>query len=284
MKIKYFYRIFFVFFGLICYFEPSVVYSAQLSEEDLQEIQEIKAHNQQQAKNRVSLDKYYKKNPNSMTPQSEEYWDLAWHARLADYGDEESQYVIARAYDLGQEVDQNPRKAVAFYQKAGDQGHIDACMRLGEIYTENKYVKRDDEKALYWYTKAGKNGYAQAQLKVSEIYKNRGDYVSAVLWREAGLRQLFPKAENLEAHDPELSQLKRLAGIQKRMNARGVKKNVLHENCLKPFRSKKLYAKQTIITNRYQQSAEQKKLNRDGKMGQTDMGNMLGNQKYKGNK
>lgn len=265
-------------------FEPSVASSAQLSEEDLQEIQEIKAHNKQQAKNRVSLDKYYQKNPNSMTPQSEEYWDLAWHARLADYGDEESQYVIARAYDLGQEVDQNPRKAVAFYQKAGDQGHIDACMRLGEIYTENKYVKRDDEKALYWYTKAGKSGYVQAQLKVSEIYKNRGDYVSAVLWREAGLRQLFPKADSLEAHDPELSQLKRLAVIQKRMNARGVKRNVLHENCLKPFRAKKLYAKQTVLANQYPQSATRKSFNHVSEVGQEETVKAVGNQKDKGNK
>ena len=219
---------------------PVISVAAELDEEDLAEIRKIQEHNKKQEQNRVSLNKYQKENPNSMTAQPDEYWDLAWHARLADYGDEKSQYVIARAYDIGQQVDQNPRKAVAFYKKAGDQGHVDACMRLGEIYTENKYVQRDDDKALYWYTKAGKNGYVQAQLKVSEIYKARGDYISAVLWRETGLKQLFPQAKDLANHDPELDELRRLANIQKKMNNRGVHKTILHENYLDSFQATQL--------------------------------------------
>ncbi len=245
MKIKYFYPIFVVFFGTVFISVPSISYGAELDEEDKAEIKAIQEHNKKQEMNRVSLDKYQKENPNSMTAQPDEYWDLAWHARLADYGDEESQYIIARAYDTGNQVDQNPKKAVAFYQKAGDQGHIDACMRLGEIYTENKYVKSDSDKALYWYTKAGKNGYVQAQLKVSELYKSKGDYVAAVLWREAGLKQLFPKANDLAEHAPELVELRRLAAIQKKMNARGVKNAVLHENCLTSYRAKRIKVKKT---------------------------------------
>ncbi len=241
MKKKYFCDIVFIFFGILVFGMPVLAYESKLSQEDLAKIQEIKAHNKQQMEQRLTLDKYQKQHPNTMTPQPEEYWDLAWHARLADYGDEESQFVIARAYDKGQQVDQNPKKAIAFYEKAADQGHIDACMRLGEIYAENKWVKKDDEKSLYWYAKAAKNGYVQAQLKVSEIYKRKGDYLLAVLYLETGLKQLFPQAENVDSYAPDLVELKRLAKIQKKMNERGVHKTVLHENGLTAFKSKRLH-------------------------------------------
>ncbi len=240
MKIKYFYQIGLVFFGIATFVVPNYSFAAALDKEDLAEIQKIKEHNKKQEKNRVSLDKFQKENPNSMTARSEEYWDLAWHARLADYGDEESQFVIAQAYDTGHEVDQNPKKAVAFYEKAGDQGHIDACMRLGEIYRENKWLKKDDEKSLYWYSKAAKAGYVQAQLKVSELYKEKGDYEAAVKWLETGLKQLFPDVTDLTMASPELVELRRLAVIQRKMNARGVQKNVLHENCFTSFEPRHL--------------------------------------------
>ncbi len=246
MKIKYFYPIGFIFFGMTVIVVPNDGFTASLDKEDLAEIYKIKEHNKQQEKNRVSLDKFQKENPNSMTARSEEYWDLAWHARLADYGDPESQFVIAKAYDIGKEVDQNPKKAVVFYEKAGDQGHIDACMRLGEIYRENKWIKRDDEKSLYWYSKAAKAGYVQAQLKVSELYKEQGNYDVAVQWLESGLKQLFPESNDFTKSSPELTELRRLAAIQQKMNKRGVFKTVLHENCLSSFEPRQLKPKQQI--------------------------------------
>lgn len=243
MKKKYFYSIVFIFFGMLLFDIPVLSYESKLSKEDLAEIQKIKKHNKQQLEQQMTLERYQKEHPNSMTPQPEEYWDLAWHARLADYGDEESQFVIARAYDKGQQVDQNPKKAIAFYEKAADQGHIDACMRLGEIYSENKWVKKDEEKSLYWYAKAAKNGYVQAQLKVSEICKEKGDYVLAVLYLETGLKQLFPQADKLETYAPDLVELKRLAQMQKKMNDRGVYRFVLHESGLSSFQSRQLQQK-----------------------------------------
>ncbi len=238
MKIKYFYPIGLIFFGVMIMFTPICGNAAKLSKEDLAEIQKIKEHNARQKKNHVSIEEYHKKNSQLKTIKSEDYWDLAWHARLADYGDEESQYVIARAYDEGKEVAPNPKKAVAFYEKSCDQGHVDACMRLGEVYRENKWLQRDDEKSLYWYTKAAETDYVQAQLKVSELYKEQGDYISAVKWLETGLKQLFPNVTNLAETSPELIALRELADLQKKMNERGVHKNVLHESCLTSFDSR----------------------------------------------
>lgn len=232
---KYFYRLGLIFLCAVLSGHAVTAVAAPLDEADLAAIQKIKEHNKRQEKNRVSLDKYHQENPNSMTPQPDEYWDMAWHARLADYGDEESQYVIAKAYDKGIQVDQNPKKAVAFYEKACDQEHIDSCMRLGEIYLENKWVKEDKEKSLYWYTKAGKAGYVQAQLKVSELYKEKGDYIAAIKWLESGLKKLFPESENLEQASPELTELRRLATVQARVNKWGVQKNILHESVLTSF-------------------------------------------------
>ena len=240
MKKKLFYFSLPLFF-LVCILGTGLhVYCAELSAEDKAEIVAIEKHNKEQEKNKLTLEKFYKENPNSMTPQDDDYWDLAWHARLADYGDKDSQYVVAQAYEQGRDVDANPRKAVAFYERSCDQDHIDACMRLGEIYTENKWVKPDREKALYWYVRAAKSNYTPAQFKVSQLYEEQGDYRAAIQWLEQALKTLFPKAKDLADHSPKWEKLHKQAVLQKKMNDRGIYHLVLHESCLLPLKPKQV--------------------------------------------
>ena len=127
------------------------------------------------------------------------YWDLAWHGRVASYGDPDSQFFVAQVYEQGQLVPQNIPKAIDYYKKAAAQGHI------GSIYQLAKLIPSESEK---WYKLAADLGDSQAQLKLSKIYEEKGDIENAVSYLERALKNLFPNSSDLTAVSPDLKRLK----------------------------------------------------------------------------
>ena len=148
-------------------------------------------------------------NPVANMIKDDDYWDLAWHAKVADYGDMNSQFVLAEAYELGKNTKPNPKKSLAYYKKAAQQGHFEACMRLGRIYTENKWVQEDVEQAQFWYEQAAKNGYVPAQMKLSDMkwHQKNPDYEGAYYWLALATKQMFPHEVDLESRSPQLIEL-----------------------------------------------------------------------------
>ena len=148
-------------------------------------------------------------NPVANIVKDDDYWDLAWHAKVADYGDMHSQFVLAEAYEFGKNTKPNPKKSLAYYKKAAQQGHFEACMRLGKIYTENKWVKEDLEQAEFWYEQAAKNGYVPAQMKLSDMmwHKKNPNYEMAYYWLAQATKQMFPHEVDLESRSPQLVEL-----------------------------------------------------------------------------
>lgn len=207
LKKKLFYFWIGCFFCLIICQATAVNYDKKTYDAMEQRMAELEEHNRMQQKNHLKLEDYQKEHSDLLEAKKEEYWDLAWHARLADYGDPESQFIIADAYEYGKSVEEDPKKALSFYKRAAEQGHIESCMRLGRIYTENKWIQIDEEKALYWYRKAAERGYTQACFKISEIYEAEGKYEESYKWLEFALKQVFPKTENLETRSRKLKQL-----------------------------------------------------------------------------
>lgn len=171
------------------------------------EIQKIREYNKKQLENRQFILDYQKKNPIPQEAKDEAYWDLAFHARLADYGDKDSQYIIAKAYETGEYTAINLKKSLHFYKKAAEQGHIEASMRLGRIYTENKWVQKDSEKALYYYMKAAQKDYAPAQMKVALVYEEKQDYQKAYDWFLKAMVQIFPYDKDLQNRSKDLKRL-----------------------------------------------------------------------------
>ncbi len=206
MKKKLFYCVsvcFFLFLG-----GQGTVQGAPLSEAQRAEIAQIQAHNQAQLNNRKFLRAYQKETSDKISPKDDGYWEMAFHAKLADYGDKDSQYIIAKAYEKGQYTAQNLKKAVAFYKKSAEQGHIESAMRLGQIYQANEWLKKDDEKALYYYLKAAQNGYAPAQMKVAQMYEANQEYQQAFDWFSKAVGQMYPAERDLISKSPDLERLK----------------------------------------------------------------------------
>lgn len=156
-----------------------------------------------------TIEMFNEMNPMAEEKKNEDYWDLAWHAKVADYGDKNSQFLMAQAYEFGKEVEPNSRKALEFYKRAAQQNHFEACMRLGQIYTEQKWVKADTEQALFWYKRAASRGYIPAQLKLSDLYaeQENQNYVEAYYWLAQATRQMFPLETQWEEKAPRLKEL-----------------------------------------------------------------------------
>lgn len=202
MKNKLFYCFIVLFFSCNCYCEEQRV--VKLTQE---EIAKVEAYNLEQQKNIQYLQEYQKKHSDLVDPQEDGYWNLAWHAKFADYGDKDSQFIVARAYEIGEYTEVNLKKSLAFYKKAAENGHIDAAMKLGKIYLENEWVQKDVEKALYYYLKAAQLNYTPAQMKVAELYEENYEYEEAYKWLSKAIQQMYPDEKNLEERSPDLKHL-----------------------------------------------------------------------------
>ena len=140
------------------------------------------------------------------------YWDLAWHGKVASYGDPESQFLVAQIYEQGKLVPRDLKKALSYYKKAAEQKHVESCMKLGQIYADNTWVKADEEQSLFWYRRAAEQGYVQAQIQMSHLLEARKQYMEATEWMEKAMRQMFPNEPDLTRVSPDLERLSRLKG------------------------------------------------------------------------
>jgi len=88
---------------------------------------------------------------------------------LAQEGYAPAQFSLGNCYRLGHGTKENVKKAIEWYIKAGEQGHVKAQSELGLIYAygvddrgaDNK-IPEDKAKAKEWYRKAADNGDEEA--------------------------------------------------------------------------------------------------------------------------
>lgn len=140
------------------------------------------------------------------------YWDLAWHGKVASYGDPDSQFLVAQIYEQGKLVPKDLKKALEYYKKAAEQNHLESCMKLGGIYSENKWVKEDMEQSLFWYHRAAERDYVPAQIQLSHLLEKQKKYAEAFDWMAKAMRQLFPSESDLTRVSPDLERLMQLKG------------------------------------------------------------------------
>lgn len=152
-----------------------------------------------------TIDAHYRQNYHR-EDKPEAYWDMAWYARMADYGDKDSQFMLAQAYEKGTQVQRDFEKALYFYRQACQNNQPLACMRLGELY-QTKQTLKDTNRALSYYTKAAGMDYIPAQLKLSSLYQETEEMTQAYYWLKRALRALFPDVKDLTTVSPELAYL-----------------------------------------------------------------------------
>ena len=87
----------------------------------------------------------------------------------AENGDAASQFLLGKAYDQGEGIEQNFEKATEWYLKATKQGNVDAQFNLAVSYENGQGVKRNLDTAVSWYLKAAEQGDTEAQERVQKL-------------------------------------------------------------------------------------------------------------------
>ena len=111
---------------------------------------------------------------------------------LAEQGDAESQYRLARMYYHGEGV-RDDAAAARWYRSAAEQSHLKAQNNLGLLYQEGRGVEQDDATAVEWYRKAAEQGLGIAQGNLARMYDaGRGverDLAAAARWYRKAAEQ-----------------------------------------------------------------------------------------------
>ena len=110
---------------------------------------------------------------------------------LAEQGDANAQYELGYYYEWKSYDD---KKALEWYTKAAEQGHIKAQEQVAYIYRKGKVVERSYEKYVEWMTKAANQGSAEAQQSLGVFYDKGADgvpqnYELAAMWFEKAAEQ-----------------------------------------------------------------------------------------------
>ena len=87
---------------------------------------------------------------------------------LAQSGDAEAQYWLARQYEAGLcgLCKDDPLAVVWFKKAAAVQGYATAQYNLARSYEKGEGVDKNSEDAFYWYSKAARQGDADAQARL----------------------------------------------------------------------------------------------------------------------
>jgi TPR repeat protein len=110
---------------------------------------------------------------------------LRWHS-IAELGDRNAQYNIARLYYQGKGVPQDFGEAARWYRRAASRGELYAQFFLGVMFASGKGVPQDYSAAAFWYRKSADQGAPEAQANLGALYHSgQGvpqDPVAAYKW------------------------------------------------------------------------------------------------------
>ena len=102
--------------------------------------------------------------------------ELAERIRKAENGDAQTQYRLGFDYSAGyDDVPFDKEKAVFWYKKAAENGHIDAQRSLAWIYERGEGIPRNSSEALKWYLLVAENNDANAQSAIGSLHQYGGD-------------------------------------------------------------------------------------------------------------
>ena len=87
-------------------------------------------------------------------------------------------------------VSRDINRAVAWYQKAAQQGHAGAELNLGLLYEKGEGVPKDPARARSLIEAAARQGFGPAQRKLTELEQGKKNWPGADLWEEGKKRYL----------------------------------------------------------------------------------------------
>ena len=81
-----------------------------------------------------------------------------------------SEYEAGKNLLHGRGVEKNPEKALEYFQKAAELGHIEAPGAIGYFYSAGLVVEKDDSKAAEWFLNGSEKGSALSKFNLGRLY------------------------------------------------------------------------------------------------------------------
>jgi len=94
-----------------------------------------------------------------------------WYEKAANQGYIQAEYKLGWAYEFGIGVVVNKALAAYWYREAAERNHAEAQYRLGYFYSKGYGVPPNEQESRKWYIKSAKQGNRRAQqyLKLNKI-------------------------------------------------------------------------------------------------------------------
>lgn len=111
----------------------------------------------------------------------------------AESGRDFQQAILADKYFKGEDVTQDYKKALYWFEKSAKQDFALGQIGLGYMYLNGTGVDQDYKKALYWHEKAAIQGFSSSQYLVGILYYQGvgvpKNYEKALYWLEKAAEQ-----------------------------------------------------------------------------------------------
>ncbi|KAF9932792.1 hypothetical protein FBU30_007299 [Linnemannia zychae] len=111
---------------------------------------------------------------------------MIWFRKAADQGHVYEKLVVDYLNCHSRSLKQNKSITMYWYLKAAFQGDIPAQVLLGRLYFSGPRAQQNHSEAMIWFRRAANQGYKHAQYNIGYLYRHgygvRQDYSEAMNW------------------------------------------------------------------------------------------------------
>src|SRR5882757_8874949 len=122
----------------------------------------------------------------------------SWFEKAADQGEVDAQFNLAVMYARGDVPPENHpdmAKAVPLFRKAALQGHAESQYIVALAYHEATGVERDEEECKKWMQASAEQGHSKAEFSIAARHYKTSDYKNAFTWFMRAADQKLSRAE-----------------------------------------------------------------------------------------
>ena len=95
-----------------------------------------------------------------------------WFRKAAEQGHIEAQLSVAKCYNEGKGVSQNPKEAVKWFKKVADQGDVKAQYVYAISLLNGSGIDKNEKEAIKWLKKAAEHDNIDAQRMLGDCYRD----------------------------------------------------------------------------------------------------------------
>ena len=112
---------------------------------------------------------------------------VQYYLKAAEAGHVLAQYQMGTIYESGAGAEKDYAMAYKWYEKAAMQGHTEAAYKMGKAYTEGVHRIKDKARALDWYRRAALKGCIAVQYELGKEKYLVKEYKDALTWLQTAV-------------------------------------------------------------------------------------------------